>query len=126
MQDIQEIVSVAQENVACDDELYGGSVGFVDTKPFYMDVLESPDDAGFHYHNNALSFLNIGKSVGDEMILAMNDMAFCTPTLVDELTTEKQLMKITDLLGRETENKPNKLLIHFFDDGSIEKKIMIE
>lgn len=78
MQDIQEIVAVAQENVACNDSLYGGTVGFVDTKPFYMDVLESPDDAGFHYHNNALSFLNIGKSIGDEMILAINDMAFCS------------------------------------------------
>lgn len=77
MQDIQEIVSVAQENVACDDMLYGGTVGFVDTKPFYMDVLESPDDAGFHYHNNALTFLNVGKSIGDEMILAINDMAYC-------------------------------------------------
>lgn len=77
-QDIQEIVSVAQENVGCNDLLYGGTVGFVDTKPFYMDVSESPHDAGYHYHNNALSFLNIGKSIGDEMILAINDMAFCS------------------------------------------------
>lgn len=83
MQDIQDIVAVAQENVACDDELYGGTVGFVDTKPFYMSVLESPEDAGFHYHNNALTFLNVGKSIGDEMILALNDMAFCSvPTSV--------------------------------------------
>jgi hypothetical protein len=77
MQDIQEIVAVAQENVACNDTLYGGTVGFVNTKPFYMDVLESPDDAGFHYHNNALTFLNVGKSIGEEMILAINDMAYC-------------------------------------------------
>lgn len=77
MQDIQEIISVAQENVACDDTLYGGTVGFVDTKPFYMDILESPDDAGYHFNNNALTFLNIGKSMGDEMVRAINDMAYC-------------------------------------------------
>jgi hypothetical protein len=77
MQDIQEIVAVAQENVACNDTLYGGSVGFVNSKPFYMSVAESPDDAGYHYNNNALTFLNVGKSIGDEMILAINDMAYC-------------------------------------------------
>lgn len=80
-ENIQEIISVAQENIGCDDLLYGGSVGFVNTKPFYMAVSESPDDAGYHYHNNALSFLNIGKSIGDEMILAINDIAFCTDVL---------------------------------------------
>jgi hypothetical protein len=76
-QDIQDIVAVAQENVACNDTLYGGSVGFVNSKPFYMSIAESPDDAGFHYNNNALTFLNVGKSMGDEMILAINDMAYC-------------------------------------------------
>ena len=67
--DIQEIVAVAQENVGCDDEQYGGTVGFVNTKPFFMPTSESPDDAGFHFHNNARTFLNVGKSIGDEMIL---------------------------------------------------------
>ena len=53
-------------------------VGFVDTKPFWIENTDSPDEAGHHYHNNALSFLNIGRSIGDEMILAVNDMAFCS------------------------------------------------
>ena len=26
--DMQEVISVAQENVACDDPAYGGSLGF--------------------------------------------------------------------------------------------------
>ncbi|MCB0761922.1 MAG: T9SS type A sorting domain-containing protein [Flavobacteriales bacterium] len=76
-QDIQEIVAVAQENVACNDTLYGGTVGFVDSKQYYLGALDSPDDAGYHYNNNALTFLNIGKAIGDEMILAINDMAYC-------------------------------------------------
>lgn len=77
VQDIQNIVSVAQEAVGCNDSLYGGWVGFTETKQFYLDAFESPTDAIHHFHNNALTFLNIGKALGQEMILAINEMAFC-------------------------------------------------
>jgi hypothetical protein len=77
VQDMQNIVSVAQETVACNDSLYGGTVGFVDTKPFYLDASVSPQDAIHHFNNNALTYLNIGKALGKEMIQAINDMAFC-------------------------------------------------
>ena len=77
VQDMQTIVSVAQEGVGCNDSIYGGRVGFVDTKQFYLDVAQSPQDAIHHFNNNALTYLNIGKAMGDEMIQAINDMAFC-------------------------------------------------
>ncbi|MBK9107572.1 MAG: T9SS type A sorting domain-containing protein [Saprospiraceae bacterium] len=77
VQSMQNIVSVAQETVACNDSIYGGKVGFVNSKPFYLNRSESPEDAIYHYNNNALTFLNIGKAMGDEMILAINDMSFC-------------------------------------------------
>ena len=77
VQSMQNIVSVAQENVACNDTTYGGKVGFVETKQFFLDRSASPADAIHHFNNNALTFLNIGKAIGDEMILAINDMAFC-------------------------------------------------
>ncbi|MCB9266317.1 MAG: T9SS type A sorting domain-containing protein [Lewinellaceae bacterium] len=77
VQSMQNIVSVAQEAVGCNDTIYGGRVGFVNTKPYFLNQSESPEDAIYHFNNNALSFLNIGKAMGDEMILAINDMAFC-------------------------------------------------
>ncbi len=77
VQSMQTVVSVAQETVGCDDALYGGRVGFVETKPFYLDQSASPQDAVHHFHDNALTFLQIGKAIGDEMILAINDMAYC-------------------------------------------------
>ncbi|MBK8080311.1 MAG: T9SS type A sorting domain-containing protein [Saprospiraceae bacterium] len=77
VQSMQNIVSLAQKVVGCNDTLYGGKVGFVNTKPFYIHQSSSPEDAIYHFNNNALTFLNIGKSMGDEMILAINDMAFC-------------------------------------------------
>ncbi len=77
VQSMQEIVAVAQETVGCNDDLYGGTVGFVDTKPFYQDASESPFDGIHHFHNNALTFLNVGKAIGKEMVRAINDMAYC-------------------------------------------------
>ncbi|NNK80477.1 MAG: T9SS type A sorting domain-containing protein, partial [Flavobacteriales bacterium] len=77
VQDMQNIVSVAQEAVGCNDTLYGGTVGFVETKQYYLDETLSPDNAIHHFHNNALTFLNIGKDLGKEMVMAINDMAFC-------------------------------------------------
>ncbi|MBK8955789.1 MAG: T9SS type A sorting domain-containing protein [Saprospiraceae bacterium] len=77
VQSMQNIVSVAQENVGCNDSLYGGGVGFVNSKPFYLSSSESPEDAIYHFNNNALTFLNVGKSMGDEMIKAIHAMAFC-------------------------------------------------
>ena len=77
IQGLQEVVSVAQENVGCNDDLYGGTLGFVNTKPFWIEADASPDNAAHHFHNNARTFLNIGKSLGDEMIHAIHDMAFC-------------------------------------------------
>ncbi len=77
VQSMQNIVAVAQENVGCNDSIYGGRLGFVDTKQFFKEEAESPQNAIHHYNNNALTFLNIGKALGEEMILTLNDMAYC-------------------------------------------------
>lgn len=48
-----------------------------------------------------------------------------TASIQEELLTNKKLLKVTDLLGRET--KPtNQPLIYMYDDGTIEKKIVLE
>ena len=49
----------------------------------------------------------------------------CPPTLIQEHTTKKELLKVTDLLGRETENI-NQPLFYIYDDGTVEKRIVIE
>ena len=42
------------------------------------------------------------------------------------LNTPKQLLRIVDLMGRETPYKPNTVLIYVFDDGSTEKVFKLE
>ena len=46
---------------------------------------------------------------------------------INELSnTPKQLLKIVDLMGRETLYKPNTVLIYVFDDGSTKKVFKME
>jgi hypothetical protein len=49
----------------------------------------------------------------------------CGATSLEELTTNKELLKVTNLIGRETNNQ-NQPLIYFYNDGTVEKKVIIE
>jgi hypothetical protein len=49
----------------------------------------------------------------------------CPPTSIKEHTTNKELLKVTDLLGRETK-QTNQPLFYIYDDGTVEKRIVIE
>ena len=48
-----------------------------------------------------------------------------TPSSIQDFVINKKLLKVTDLLGRET-NQTNKPLFYIYDDGTVEKKIIIE
>ena len=49
----------------------------------------------------------------------------CSPNSVEEHSINKELLKITDLLGRETKQR-NQPLFYIYDDGTVEKRIVIE
>jgi arginyl-tRNA synthetase len=48
------------------------------------------------------------------------------PNIIQEHTTNKELLKVTDLLGRETKGTKNEVLFYIYDDGTVEKRIVIE
>ena len=48
---------------------------------------------------------------------------FAPPTSIQEHTTNKELLRTIDVLGRETKNNP---LFYIYDDGTVEKRIIIE
>ena len=52
--------------------------------------------------------------------------ANCLGTSIDELATEKKLIKTIDILGRYAKEKKNTLLIYIYNDGTVEKRIVIE
>ena len=49
----------------------------------------------------------------------------CSGTGIQEHSTNKELLKVTDLLGRETK-QTNQPLLYIYDDGTVEKRIVIE
>ena len=47
-------------------------------------------------------------------------------TAINEHPSNKELIKVTDILGRETKIKKNEPLFYIYYDGTVEKKIVIE
>ena len=52
---------------------------------------------------------------------------FINSTGISDISNNKnKLVKITDLLGRETKGTKNEVLFYIYDDGTVEKRIVIE
>jgi hypothetical protein len=47
-------------------------------------------------------------------------------TAINEINTTKQLLRITDLLGQETPYRRNTTLFYIYNDGTVEKKVVVE
>ena len=47
-------------------------------------------------------------------------------TINESNFTNKKLIKVVDILGREINEKQNTPLFYIYDDGTVEKKIIIE
>ena len=85
VQYLQNNISVSQKNVGTNDSMYGGKVGFVETKKHWQELSESPNEAIHHFHENARLYLNIGKDIGNEMIKAINDASYYNEECVGEI-----------------------------------------
>tara|TARA_B100002052_G_scaffold274678_1_gene277969 strand:- start:359 stop:3283 length:2925 start_codon:yes stop_codon:yes gene_type:complete len=58
--------------------------------------------------------------------MTSNSIVYTQPTLINEHTSNKKLLKINNLLGQETPYKTNTPLIEIYNDGTVEKKLIIE
>jgi len=68
----------------------------------------------------------IGSNVGDYLTLSSLSISeFIQPSSIAEYTTNKELLKVTNLLGKET-NAKNQPLFYIYDDGTVEKRIILE
>jgi len=50
----------------------------------------------------------------------------CSVTAIDEITKYKELISIVDVLGKENKGTKNEPLFYIYDDGTVEKQIIIE
>ena len=46
------------------------------------------------------------------------------PSAEENILTKKELIKITDILGRESNYITNKIMLYIYDDGTIERKLI--
>ena len=46
--------------------------------------------------------------------------------MINENSYSKKLIKITDGLGKEVNHTTNQIFFHIYDDGSVEKKFIVE
>ena len=56
------------------------------------------------------------------------DWVFDTCFSIQHLTTstDSKLLKVTDILRRETKGTKNEQLFYIYDDGSVKKKMIVE
>ena len=60
----------------------------------------------------------------EELTIYVTD---CSSAAIGELNnTPKQLIKIVDVLGRETPFKPNTPLLYIYNDGTVERKVVLK
>jgi len=104
--------------------------------PPYNILLIGTDNLGNHveyygYHGNSLNITNLAELHAGCYDIYVEDVMGCqevfnycfTTTGVNELTLDKHLIKITDLMGKECLPEDNKLLIYHYSDGTTQKII---
>ena len=71
----------------------------------------------------------LGDSTGQGMFTILGDCqnsCGVSSVLDNESNSSKELIKIIDILGRHTEQTNETILFYLFDDGTVEKRIIIE
>jgi len=68
----------------------------------------------------------LGNLLGCDSIVNLNFTYNDMSAINNNNTNQRTLIKITDILGRKTNGRKNKFLFYIFDDGTVEKRIIIE
>jgi len=50
----------------------------------------------------------------------------CNPSTISEVSNDRKLIKIVDLFGREVVQKKNITLLYIYNDGSVERRVVLE
>ena len=65
-------------------------------------------------------------SVGCDSVVNLNLTITIPSGILNISNTEKTIVKITNMLGQETQIKRNTPLFYIYDDGTVEKKLIVE
>ncbi len=74
-----------------------------------------------------LSFIaNIDSELNDQFYLVDSSTIIFCNTELEEVPSERRLLKIVTILGEKSMIKQNELLFYIYDDGTVERRIIIE
>lgn len=90
---------------------------------WYSYSISSPSLFATYPLTSYFVFNSLNTFMSDTCVLTYNSIP--TAILYPSYNNEKEIIKITDLIGRESK-LTNQLLFYIYDDGTIEKKIIIE
>ena len=69
--------------------------------------------------------VTLQNSVGCDSIVNLN-LTITSTTGILDMADKSNLVKITNMLGQETPYRNNTPLFYIYDDGTVEKRIVIE
>ena len=81
----------------------------------------SPNSVPYHYF-----FYNLRMKENCVSDFAEATAVFMLPSLVEYVGNSKQLIKTVDILGRNAKDTKSEVLFYIYDDGTVDKKIIIE
>ena len=59
-------------------------------------------------------------------LIGFSQPAYNPTGIININNSSKSLIKITDVLGQDTKEKANTTLFYIYDDGKVQKRIIIE
>jgi hypothetical protein len=103
------------------ERTFGGTVGMTDIAYGYS-VQQTTDD-GYIITGQIIDLIN---NKYETYLIKTNSQGNITSTLNIPINPNRKIDKIVDVLGRETKLQPNTPFIERYDDGTVEKKIILE
>jgi hypothetical protein len=101
----------------------GSNIGnFVRTK--YWSSTEKDDTYAWSWEFSS-GYQDYNSKTSNKYVRAIRAFSNITNINEQQISIEKKIIKIFDVFGRESNNK-NQPLFYFYDDGSVEKKIIIK
>ena len=115
---------------------YNDSISFVNLSSNYENVvwdfgdgITSFDDNPTHVYNTSGVYtisLSVFTNAGCLLDTFSVTVTVSSTTLINDLNTPKELISITDILGKNAFKQKYTPLFYHFDDGTVEKRIVIE
>jgi len=104
--------------ISVDDSTWASNNWTVDPQCYFSNNCLPPS---WDCVNN--SCINPGTGNGQYSTLSLCQSNCLPPSSIEEYSTNKELLRTIDVLGRETKNQP---LFYIYNDGTVEKKIVVE